>query len=48
VNVDAMPDELPAPDVSLRLKCSACGSKQIVTGPNWREHKAAGLFGNPA
>ena len=39
VNVDSLPDEFPAPDVALRLRCSACGSKRIVTRPNWREHK---------
>ncbi len=38
VNVDGLPDELPVPDVALRLRCSACGSKRIVTRPNWREH----------
>ncbi len=38
VNVDALPDELPVPDVALRLRCSSCGSKRIVTRPNWREH----------
>jgi hypothetical protein len=39
VNVDSLPDALPVPDVALRLRCSACGSKNIVTRPNWREHK---------
>jgi hypothetical protein len=39
VNVDSLPDALPVPDVALRLRCSACGSKRIVTRPNWREHK---------
>jgi hypothetical protein len=37
VNVDALPDDLPVPDVALRLRCSACGSKRILTRPNWRE-----------
>src|SRR3954453_12585600 len=37
VNVDALPDHLYVPDVALRLRCSACGSKRIVTRPNWRE-----------
>ena len=39
VNADSLPDTLPVPDVALRLRCSGCGSKQIVTRPNWREHK---------
>jgi hypothetical protein len=34
VNVDSLPDETPVPDVALRLRCSACGSKRIVTRPN--------------
>jgi hypothetical protein len=34
VDVDALPDELAVPDVGLRLRCSSCGSKQIVTRPN--------------
>ena len=38
VNVDKLPDDMPAPDVALRLRCSMCGSKQVVTRPNWREH----------
>jgi hypothetical protein len=32
-----MPDDLPVPDVALRLRCSACGSKRIFTRPNWQE-----------
>ena len=37
VKVDSMPDDLPVPDVALRLRCSACGSKRIFTRPNWQE-----------
>ena len=37
VNCDALPADLPVPDVALRLRCSACGSKQIVTRPDWTE-----------
>jgi hypothetical protein len=37
VNCDALPADMPVPDVALRLKCSACGSKQVVTRPNWIE-----------
>ena len=32
VNVDALPDHLYVPDVALRLRCSACGSKQQEHG----------------
>jgi hypothetical protein len=39
VNVDALPDDLPVPDVALRLRCSACGSKRIMTRPNWLEER---------
>ena len=35
VNCDALPADLPVPDVALRLRCSACGSKRIVTKPDW-------------
>jgi hypothetical protein len=41
VNVDGLPDELAVPDVGLRLRCSSCGSKQIVTRPNLIEMYAA-------
>jgi len=43
LNVDALPDELPVPDVSLRLRCSRCGSRKIHTRPNWAEMKAHGM-----
>ena len=43
VNVDALPDEFPVPDVALKLRCSSCGSKRIVTRPDWTEHQAAGM-----
>src|SRR4051794_27847773 len=48
VNVDALPDHLYVPDVALRMRCSACGSKRIITRPDWREHKAVGRGGTPA
>jgi hypothetical protein len=41
--IDGMPDELPVPDVSLKLRCSLCGSRSIHTRPNWSEMKASGL-----
>jgi DNA-directed RNA polymerase subunit RPC12/RpoP len=37
VNCDALPADLPVPDVALRLRCSGCGSKRIVTKPDWTE-----------
>ena len=37
VDCDEFPADLPVPDVALRLRCSACGSKRIVTKPNWTE-----------
>ena len=37
VSCNAMPAELPVPDVALRLRCSACGPKKITTRPNWME-----------
>ena len=37
VNCDALPADLPVPDVALPLRCSGCGSKRIVTRPNWME-----------
>jgi hypothetical protein len=31
INVDSLPDDFPVPDVSLRLRCSACGSRNVKT-----------------
>ena len=39
VNVDALPATLPVPDVGLKLKCSACGGKDINTRPAWEKPK---------
>lgn len=43
IKVDSLTADLPVPDVALRLKCSVCGSKNIVTRPDWSgvEHEAA-------
>ncbi len=43
LNVDPLPDDLPVPDVSLRLRCSKCGGRSIHTRPNWTEMRAAGM-----
>jgi hypothetical protein len=40
INVDSLPDGLYVPDVALRLRCSACGSKNIATRPDWTHHQA--------
>jgi hypothetical protein len=42
INVDSLPDDLYVPDVALRLRCSACGSKKIATRPDWSQHRAHG------
>ena len=42
VDVSGLPEDVFVPDVALRLRCSGCGSKHVVTRPNWREHEAAG------
>lgn len=39
VDVLSFPDETFAPDVSLRLRCSRCGSKEVYTQPNWMENR---------
>jgi hypothetical protein len=41
INVDNLPDDFPVPDVSLRLRCSACGSRKVKTQPDWREGRWA-------
>jgi DNA-directed RNA polymerase subunit RPC12/RpoP len=35
INVDALPETLTVPKASQRLRCSACGGKQIWTRPAW-------------
>jgi len=39
VNVDKLADEVYVPDVAVKLRCSACGSKNIVVRPNWTKHQ---------
>ncbi len=36
INVDHLADDLPVPDVALRLWCSRCGSRNVTTIPDWR------------
>lgn len=45
VNVDALPDDFPVPNVSLRLRCSACDSRNVKTQPDWREGQWARNYG---
>ena len=45
INVDDLPDDFPVPDVSLRLRCSACGSRNVKTQPDWREGQWARDYG---
>jgi hypothetical protein len=43
INVDNLPDDLPVPNVSLKLRCSKCCSKSIRTRPKWSEMQACGM-----
>ena len=43
VEIAGMPDSMPVPDVGLRLRCSACGGREIETRPDWLDYRAAGL-----
>ncbi len=36
ISMDALPDHYPVPDVALRLRCSACGSRKVKTQPDWK------------
>ena len=40
VNCDRWPDDLPMPDVALRLRCSQCGSKAIRAALHMPEYYA--------
>jgi hypothetical protein len=40
VNVDALPYDLPVPDVALRLRCSTCGHRSVTTHPDWSEARS--------
>ena len=35
VHVDHLPNDLPVPDIALRLRCLSCGSKNVRTAPAW-------------
>ena len=37
VSLDLFPDDLPIPDIALKVRCSACGSKRIMVHINVSE-----------
>ncbi|WP_262272222.1 hypothetical protein [Microvirga yunnanensis] len=39
VNVDGWPDDMPVPDVSLKLRYFRCGGKDIKTIPDWSHRR---------
>lgn len=39
VNVDGWPDDMPVPDVGLKLRCSRCGGRNIKTIPDWANRR---------
>ena len=45
IDVSALPDDTPVPDIALRLRCSRCGSKAVSTRPTWTEYQASGTAG---
>jgi hypothetical protein len=46
VNIDNLPDSFPVPDLALRLRCSACVSRNVKTTPARREGHSARDYGN--
>ncbi|RXT55671.1 hypothetical protein B6S44_09300 [Bosea sp. Tri-44] len=38
VSMDGLPDDLPIPDISLRYRCSKCGSKNLMSRGSIDEH----------
>ena len=43
VNVDALPETMTVPKAGLRLRCSQCGGKRVLTRPAW--HTARDAWG---
>jgi hypothetical protein len=43
VNLDAMPDTIAVPKVSLRLRCSRCDGKRVSTRPAWHTVRRRGV-----
>jgi hypothetical protein len=46
LNVDYLPDDLPILNIALRLRCSACGSRNVKTIPDWHEGRWAREYGS--
>jgi len=44
VNVEALPNDFYVPDVALKLRCSACGSKKVAVRPDWSRPDHFGLW----
>ncbi len=38
INTDALPDDLPIPDICLRYRCERCGGKSLSSRPGVCEH----------
>jgi hypothetical protein len=36
INVDHLSDDFPIPDVAVRLRYSACASRNVKTEPDWK------------
>jgi hypothetical protein len=45
VSVEVLPDDFAVPDVSVRLRCSACGSHNVKTQPDWKQNEWAPNYG---
>src|SRR5829696_7661526 len=42
LGVQRWPADTPVPDVGLRLRCSACGGRDVDTRPNWLDRGGGG------
>ena len=45
IDVGHLPTDTPVPDIALRLRCSACGSKHVRTVPAWSQRQGARTCG---
>ena len=43
LNADRWPADMPVPDIGLKLRCSACGGREIATRPNWLDRPSTTL-----
>jgi DNA-directed RNA polymerase subunit RPC12/RpoP len=43
VNVDALPETMTVPKAGMRLRCSGCGGKRVVTRPAWHTGTRRGV-----